>query len=243
MEKGIIFAKFLEIFYRRKLKNKQTVVSPFWIPLIAKRTGCSREEAEIVWRAAARYTEEYKDENWEPLAIEAGFTVPFYADNEIEIYLEGRPDLVVKANEKIMVVDHKTQSSHYDLQFMAHQPMAYLYAISNLIEQETYQFCYNYILFSKSPSFRRSIGEISKNQILMWKNEVLKLLVPILKSGDYFRTFNCRGIFGLCDFYKVCISPSEKYQDWYLNNIFKRREQRKKSWEYSIWKKQLLQKS
>ena len=236
MEKGIVFAKFLEIYYRRKMRGKPTVVTPFWTSTIIKRTGCTKEEADIVWRAAANYSKVYGNETWEPLVAEAGFTIPFYEDEELSIYLEGRPDLVVrdKTTGHLIVVDHKTQGSFYDLPHFSHQPMAYLYAISKLVEQPKYYFCYNYIVFKKDPDYRRSVVEVSIDQINMWRSEVLCYILRVLKMGEFFRTFNCSTQFGLCDFYKVCINPSEQYQLWYLNNLFKYREKRKASWSMSM---------
>ena len=223
MERGVLYATFLEIYYKRRRKGISTIVSPFWTQLIEKRLNCSREEAEIVWRAMSRYIKTYANESWIPIAIEEGFSRILHESDDYIFVVEGRPDLVVKENDELIVVDHKTQSSFRPLPNFNHQSMMYLYATG------TTKFCYNYIIMKKEPEFRRELLTVSAADIEYWKQLVIELMFEITRS-KFLPNFNCVDQYGLCKFFKVCTQPSVKYQEWILSTQFKKRKERKKSW-------------
>ena len=225
MEKGILFAQFLEIYYKRKMRDKNTIVSPFWADVVCKRLGISKEEGDKFWRAMHHYTIEYKDCRWHPLAIEDGFTKVLYQDSEVKVVIEGRPDLLVydPLVKDTVVVDHKTQSSYREIPPFNHQMMAYLFAA-----HKNY-FCYNHIVFTKEPTFRRNFIKVTDAEIEYWRACVVSMVQDMLRS-KFTPNFNCMSQYGLCDFFQVCKQPNPKYQEWLLNTQFTKRTERKKSW-------------
>lgn len=224
MEKGILFAKFLEIYYKRKRQGRKFLLSPFWTTTIARRLNCSAEEAQQFWRACYKYLKEYENCPLKPLAIEAGFSRLLYESDELKIILEGRPDLVAYHPELgRIVIDHKTQSSFRPLPDFNHQVMAYVYA------SQSQWFMYNYIIFTKEPRFERKIFKVTEEQIQYWKDNTIEIVKSML-SNKFLPNFNCLNQYGLCHFYNVCTAPNPRYQQWILETQFKRRKERLKSW-------------
>jgi hypothetical protein len=183
----------------------------------------SEYDADKLWRAMHRYTQVYHDETWVPIAVEQGFSRIIHEDEDTIFVLEGRPDLIVREGDSIIVVDHKTQASFRQLPSFSHQVMAYVYASG------ARNFCHNYIILKKDPEYIRKIYPISEKDVEWWRQNVVELLEQ-MKSSKFLPNFNCMDIYGKCAFINVCPVPSPKLQEFMLNSQFKLREKRKMSW-------------
>src|SRR3990172_878807 len=146
MDRGTIFAKFLEILYYNRIKPRpsflRTLNNPLvWTKHISEKCGVPNKDAFDIYRVMVQYTQFWKGEDWEPIAVEKGFSKILYEDDENLFVWEGRPDLIAKVGEKIIVCDHKTQGQTKSIYQFNNQSRGYLWGIG------AHEFVYNYITF------------------------------------------------------------------------------------------------
>ena len=230
LTRGSLVSRWLAIYYYNKMKphklfSKVLNNVMFWVPKIQKELNYSSDDAFALFRVLSDYQQTYKEDNWKPIAVEKGFSKILYEDeNNLFIY-EGRPDLIASTGKEIIVVDHKTRSTSFDLYPHNNQVYGYLWAAQG----DT--FVYNYLTLTKTPKFNRAPFQFSKNQIQAWVDNTIENLFRLkadIERKKFPRTLNCRSVYGLCEYAPICEQPTEAVKLHILNSSYVKKKYR--SW-------------
>ena len=227
-ERGTLVSRILQNYYYRKIKGKdQVVTDPLLLRNLAvKKMGVSNDEARLFMQTMIDYFDEYEDETWIPLAVEHGFSKTIYEDDKYLFVYEGRPDLIVKLDNNLIVVDHKTQGTKYDYFPYNNQVMGYIWSVG------CNTFAYNYIKFTQHDKFRRSVHSFSDAQIEQWRSDTIEQYFRIAHAYEkhsFQHSWQCQSRFGTCDFVQVCTIPKVENKAWLLKTQYIQKE-RRKSW-------------
>jgi hypothetical protein len=226
--KGTEVGRILEIFYHRKMKRK-SLKSLARVDLLYKRfckRGIDPKDAAMMIGALMEYFRLYATESWEIVAVEKGYSKILYEDDNNLFIYEGRPDLVVKVDGELVVVDHKTQGMYYNIFPYNNQARGYCWALN------TGKFVYNYLVFRKTEQCRRNPYTFSPPQIDLWVSDTIEWywrLKHSIESKSFTRSWNCSGKYGLCDFTDVCTASNEAMRSWVIKRDFEMKE-RRNSW-------------
>ena len=232
MERGTEVAKWLQLYYyakirarRQKCESKKfeaALLNPFlWPARFDRRLNFSREDAYGLYSALMAYRSNYTSD-WEPIAVEKGFSKILYEDDENLFVYEGRPDLIAKTRQgELVIVDHKTQGQTYSLYPFNNQAIGYIWAF------EANQFVYNYINFkTKIPTFRREPFTFTDEQINVWKANTLKWFWRVKSAMgrvEYLPSLHCEGKYSTCQFVRICEQPRQEIQAWIAQSQFRKR--------------------
>jgi hypothetical protein len=212
MDQGILYAQYLEAYYRNKIRPKRYTSrylgnAPAWINRITKRLGYSNSDSRKLFGAMLDYTIHYQAESWIPLAIERGFSRIIYEDSDNRFIYEGRPDFVgLDATDGDLIVsDHKTQGRSDSFYPHNNQALGYLW------NYEAKNFIYNYIVLNKTTEFRREIFTIQRNQIDAWVSDTTEWYFRVkaaMERKSFLKSLNCQGRWSICPFTLVCERPT-----------------------------------
>jgi hypothetical protein len=239
--RGTIMTKLLARYYyfkRKGLPLKEIAQDGLDTLKVAKDlTEDEKYDIELRYLAYLNY---YRNENWYPEIIEncdipghegSGMSKVLYEDSQYCFIYEGEVDLIVRVgrnSDDLMIVDNKTQSRKSDLYFYTNQFRGYsfLAGISTV--------CINYIGFQDNPElwFRRAVQGFSQADIKMWQADTLEwffIVAKAIKGGNYLRSWQCEGKYGLCTYHKLCEIPYEPIREKKIELEFKERD-RKRSW-------------
>lgn len=226
MDRGSVFAKFLEILYYNRLKphpsfKKALNNSIAWTRKIEKKCGVPTKEAFEIYRVMCEYVRYWKGKDWTPIAVERGFSKVIYEDNDNLFVWEGRPDLVAGVEDKIVVCDHKTQGQNKSIYEFNNQARGYLWAI------DATEFVYNYIVFTKTPQFRREAHLFTPAQIEDWKSTTIEWFFRVkhsLEKTSFLQSWNCSTLYGPCQFHRICEQPKPEVKAFTVKSQFKKRK-------------------
>lgn len=193
-----------------------------------------------------------RDDSWEILAVEKGFSYLLYEDATRRYILEGMIDLItVEPRSGLTVTDHKTQSRYDELYPFNHQVTNYL----NFTKAE--YFRYNYIGQQETQNqntfhtqlFKLPINEGDKQHYLdQWKVDIIRTFremesyltvghfqiesVNLLSLNFPRRRVACDSSkYGLCQFHRICEIPdSSHWQKVVIESGYKQKEDVWKAW-------------
>ena len=162
-------------------------------------------------------------------AVELPFAAPLYFSDrhKIQIMYCGKIDLVVRADEQLFIVDHKTTSIMGDGFFKYHsvnpQMFGYLWGAETLLKTIFAGFIINGIrvprptvkngLEVKDADFGRLKVYIHEGQLPEWRYNTIFLIEEFLEN--YQKGFMpqkkswCVHKYGTCDYFDVCSLPAE----------------------------------
>lgn len=186
------------------------------------------------------YNEKYADEPFSILAladnkplVESSFAVPLYtSENGIQVVYCGRIDLVVKWDNQVFCIDHKTTSQlgdhFFQDKFMSAQLPGYCWAVEQTTNLKVAGYAIN-ALRSKAPPVKLSSGDpkavagwwmdslardrqyVRSGQLDEWKLNAINLVDRFLwhyKRGYLpMETSWCFGRYGRCQYYGTCSLP------------------------------------
>ena len=142
----------------------------------------------------------------------------YYEDDENLFVWEGRPDLVALLDAGLIVCDHKTQGQTKSIYQFNNQSRGYCWAV------DTTKFAYNYIVFTKYPSFRREVHLFSQAQLEDWKSTTIEWFFRIKAAklaGKFLQSWNCSTIYGPCEFHRICEQPKSEIKAFTIKSQFK----------------------
>lgn len=220
LEKGDLMHVLLESYYRSKQEMIINRLPAAHLPFIIKAcidTGrahadslnLTAEESELIISYFKQYIVRYKDETWIPMTIEEPFSKILFESEELDlrVIVEGKLDLSVRENGKIILVDHKTKSQNKKVNELSNQFMMYCYVFDNLT------FISNNIVYVKDPDkqFSRSVLMYSPEQIHDWYLNTCSVLIDAfqkIQNNIFPQNFTSCDKFGLCSFYSICSKAS-----------------------------------
>jgi hypothetical protein len=237
MERGTLFAKFLEILYKNRIRPRQmfkrVLNNPLlWTRELEEKCNISQSEAYDVYAVMKAYALNWKGRDWEPIAVEKGFSKIIYEDDENLFVWEGRPDLVAKEphsgpdlvtpiNGELIVCDHKTQGRANSIYQFNNQSRGYLWATGAT------KFAYNYITFTKTAQFRREVFPFTPAQIEDWRQSTIEWLFRVKEAklkAKFLPSWNCSTIYGPCEFHRICEQPKPEIKSFTIKSQFKVRK-------------------
>jgi hypothetical protein len=227
MDRGTLFAKFLEIYYKHRLKPRKSTVKVLnnpivWTRRIQKNLNLKESEAFSLYQTMKGYVQHWKGQDWTPLAVEKGFSKILYEDSDNLFVWEGRPDLIGSlSNGETIVCDHKTQAQTRSYYAFNNQARGYLWATGAT------KFVYNYITMLKTPVFRREAHSFTEAQIEDWKSNTIEWFFRIKKSlqdEKFPLSWNCEGKFGTCPFHLICEQPLDTRKAYVIKTQYKKRK-------------------
>jgi hypothetical protein len=222
--KGKWIHNVLETYYNGridKLSIEQCVINA--LAILAGECGeLTKEQRQLIAPRLIQYFAYYKDETWNPLKTELGFSILLYEDDLHLFVYEGKIDLIFEVQRTKMFADHKSQSWQQNLPQDSNQFLGYSWAT------ELYTGVINFINLSASKqpkdAFRREICNYTPQLIQEWKEGVietcLQMASHIRESRFPKRRSGCLGTYGLCDFINVCKQTSHFVEKGMLERDF-----------------------
>jgi hypothetical protein len=222
LEKGDLFHKFLESYYQGKIdQREQNIVRSIEDGRrhsINLGLGVNDIEGEV--KVFKEYALHYAGENWIPIAVEKPFDIFLTEIDGYEFHLEGKIDLIVKQNEQITLVDHKTTSRFSDPSPLSHQFMAYAWALEqNLIIVNTIGLQESY---TGAQRFRRAILNFDDSVLDEWRENASYICTMIklgMEKGFFPPNFTSCDKYGGCMFRDIC-STRPDTREYKLNRDF-----------------------
>lgn len=211
-ELGSLLHYFMELYYGRK-KEKGGIEQSDLEEIIEKGRMKSLDysmevdEVSMTVFQFREYHRYYADETIIPVYIEQPFIVKLYEDDDIIIYITGKPDLVFHYpnSSDLVVLDHKRVTREFEYSPMRNQFLLYCTAIG------TDTFVLNKIGFQKSKSpkdrFLRKIMLFNDELKEEWKREtvfIAKQMLLVQQSGYYKRQRTSCEKFNGCFLQRYC---------------------------------------
>lgn len=181
LEMGALIHYLLELHYKSKMIN------PFVEPIKREEIielgrvkslefDLSLEEVGehiFQYREYARYYEDETTENIIPVAVEEPFLVKIFEDDDLIVYVQGKPDLIFRYSNSndLILMDHKRVSRDSNISALRNQFLLYCVAC------QTDTFIVNKVGFQKSykpkERFKRVPFIYNKEILDEWKTEVV----------------------------------------------------------------------
>lgn len=225
--RGALISKILELWYLAKQKKynleKLERLEMRLFKSVARNKSLKNGDGMALGSRLMQYFEKYRNESYDILGVEKGFSKILYEDSHVLFIYEGRPDLIVNfgKNYGIGPVDHKSESRRFDLYAFQNQFMGYCWAL------ETTLGMINYIGLQTDSKdgevLRRSTFNFTQAQIDQWKNDTIKWYSRVMRSivsKSYTRSWRCEGKYSLCPYTQICEQPNQntkliKIRDFY----------------------------
>lgn len=138
---GILIHKCMAEYYKNNAPLLDTFINKFDADIHTFNWEGKAEEAAYEYynlgvemlRGYMKYSEE-NDKNWEIVAVEEPLTIPI----STEFSLTGTPDLLIRENGKLFIVDHKTYARLVNIEDLAvdDQMTAYCYMVWKLYDEK-----------------------------------------------------------------------------------------------------------
>lgn len=173
------------------------------------------QHVETIWNEYSDYYRSDPLTRHETVGIEIYFAKecgsPFeFEGNEYQVVCEGRIDWIVKDGDRLIVIDHKHESSKRAFSAIRNQFLIYPWAtgarmlIVNVIGTQK----------SKKPAdkFYRTTFNYSNEVVEEFERDLIYYAKEYLKykSMNYFpRHHNSCDTYGICDFERICFAPPE----------------------------------
>lgn len=234
-EKGDLMHRMCEMYYNMRryshnwAKNNYThdniveICQRYGSMYSAKLELDAADSAECVYQFG-EYTKFYQNDGWRPIAVEQAGALTLYEDDELQIIIEFRIDLIVESDNGPVVVDHKYVSRRTDPTVLNNQFLLYLFATgtNNLIlnrigKQKT---------LKPVDRFQRPFFSVSKDLLVEWAENTVDwvgMLMHYEATSHWPANFTSCDKFGGCVFQAVC-TTERAARAWKLEQEFKRRE-------------------
>lgn len=218
MDIGTLIHKMLEVYYQllqwshtdtRETRRLEAIA--FGRRAAVDLVSLSTDDVETGIRTFNEYLAYYKDEDIQPVEVEAAFSRVLFENDEYQVLLEGKKDLVAVLQGIKWVIDHKTTGKKGFLSGLSNQFFAYAWA------SDTNTVVINSIGTQKSDTskpvplkdrFRRLFVSFTQDQIQEWyENAVsaISLWLKYMEIGKYPMNLTaCQGKWGLCQFHAIC---------------------------------------
>lgn len=182
----------------------------------------------LLIRRFIEYFEYWKDDAYDLVASEEGFSKILYSDPEVLFIYEGRIDAVVynKKEKRFIWRDYKSHSGHF-IYDHNNQFLGYTWALGEGSRGEIDYFSTVKTPYPASKLFQRHLVEFTKEQVDLWVEDAIGIFWEIFKVEKYHRNLSqCQGKFGICQYSKLCERPK------YIHDPIKRAYyQEKERWQ------------
>ena len=190
-EKGTVISRCLEDYY------KQPEITGSILKEICEKNIYNSNSLDEVSRLHIqmrflKYAQYYKNEQWKVVAVEEGFSSVLYEDKNFKFIYEGRPDLVVSLQDnRLAIIDHKSESRSDNLYFYNNQALGYCWATGVRI------FTYSYFGLQETGGpkdwFRRSSIVFEDKQIQNWEENTISWYFRLLNDAWFQKSYQCTG--------------------------------------------------
>lgn len=158
--------------------------------------------AEICIEIFKDYALHYASQDWEILGVEAKFSRILFENEVVKILFEGKMDLVINVNSKIIPVDHKTRARTERPNKLSNQYIGYAWALdTNMVIENEIGF-----QGSKKPyeKFKQAVLSYTAANIEEWhENAVYHALRAYELTKENFFPMSpaaCK----FCRYYEIC---------------------------------------
>lgn len=170
---------------------------------------------ETIWNEYSSYYENDPLLKYETVGTEIYFAKPCgepfeFQDESYQVVCEGRIDWILRDGDRLIVVDHKHESSKRTFSAIRNQFLIYPWAtgarllIVNVIGTQTSLKPENKF-YRVSFNYPNEVIEEFERDVIYYAKEYLKY-----KSINYFpRHHNSCDTYGICDFERVCFAPND----------------------------------
>ena len=222
-DEGTMIHAWLRIYYYNKKKfsisrNKCLANPIMWINGAKKHWGIEPNRAFELYRILISYQSNYKNETWQTIGTEVGFSKILYEDDQYLFIYEGKMDWLGYSGTDKIVVDHKSRNGKYQIYEFNNQCRGYLWATG------ANKFVYNMITMTNIPSFERIAYSFSDSQIETWKNDTIEWYKRVAQANankNFVRSWNCSSKYGVCEFHSLCENPEPERQLFTIKSTFK----------------------
>lgn len=212
LEKGLVVHEGLAEFYTFKHNTPYNILRDKVIAraeaFAAGKTDLPQSEINNCIDALNGYTREYEHETFVPLfvndepLVEKTFAIRLYEDEDMIILYTGVTDLIVRYNNYVYPVDHKSYSSYFKAAVMSNQFHGYCYAAKakNLIVNRIG-------LGSKLGKNERVIVSYTPAELEEWKtNTVFEITqhYRMMQTGWFRRNYEACEEYGGCSYKLLC---------------------------------------
>lgn len=225
-EKGTVISRCLEDYYK-KPEITGSIMKEICERNIYNNNPLNEETRLHIQMRFLKYTQHYKNEQWKVVAVEKGFSSLLYEDENVKFIYEGRPDLIVSLQDNRMgIVDHKSQSRADNLYFNNNQALGYCWATGIRI------FTYNYFGLQETGGpkdwFRRSSIIFEDKQIKDWEKSTIHWYFRLMHDENFQKSYQCTGKYGVCGYHDLCEETNNLIRIDKIKREFKQREH--KAW-------------
>jgi hypothetical protein len=168
------------------------------------------------------YIQKWQNEPFDVLGVEVPFAMPFNdAQGKLDFYVVGRMDLVIKWNDDVMPVDHKTTryfGDHFELGFKVDlQPTIYIIATQSGDKQAT-KAVINAIRVNEKisdDSFVRKITTRTPEELATAKREIVRHVknIRMCAEREFYPRHGPQACFAYnrtCEYYSLCVASSSQ---------------------------------
>ena len=198
-----------------------------------------KDDLEFLRQRFYAYTMYWADDQARPLvidgkaAVEIGFSVKIFEDDEFIFILEGRLDRVAEQQGIQFILDHKTQSRKHE--YHRRRPQFLNYALgAQLSGLPINKLGVDYIGLQQTinkDTFRRDMFSYSPGVLNEWKEYLVqRVYIPLaLQFTREKELGSCEGVWSPCPFIELCEAPSERAIEELIQLKYEKRE-RHRSW-------------
>ena len=162
------------------------------------------------------------------LAIEIGFSVKIYEDDENIFILEGRLDRIATQQGIDFLLDHKTQSRKSTYHWRRPQFMNYILG-AQIQGMPINKLMVDYIGLQQTigkDTFRRDMFQYPPSAIKEWHNYIIERIFKPVSLGKitFKERGSCEGTYSPCTYNDLCDAPSDRAESELIELKFERRE-------------------
>lgn len=212
--------------FKERIEASDTAINESW----SKDSEIPYEDCVEIQRNLNQSFEkwQYEDESMEILAVETPFAYQLFSDDEINVIMMGKIDLLVNwffngTQYKNLPIDHKTYSRKREYRRMANQFSNYAYACSS-----------NYLFVNKI-GLQTSLKPVDKHirtplsydefYLKQWRDDTVKwcrrYLDCVMNNSWPLNRTSCDKFNRDCEYLPVCDSSGEESKVFKLTAMFK----------------------
>jgi hypothetical protein len=186
--------------------------------------GMEVKDAELCIRTCVDYFNYYSNETWIPLAVEKMFSAVIYEDDDLIVVMEGRIDLVAKAGEETIVIDHKSEGRKSKRSMLDNQFICYPFILGldkvcqNVIGLQT--------SYSADKRFERILHPYTDNIKQEWYESTIykaKEIADCSETEFFPRSYSSCNKWGGCPYKSICETTPDN-RAWVIERDFVKSE-------------------
>lgn len=182
------------------------------------------EDVDACIKTCIDYFNYYQNDTWQPIAVEQMFSTSIFEDDELNLIIEGRIDLIVSAGEEKIIVDHKKEGRKSKRSILDNQFICYPFVFG------LNKTCQNVLGMQKSyppeKRFERILHSYSKEHFQEWYESTIYQAKSILRSsesGFFPRSYSSCNKWGGCPYKQICESTPDT-RAWVIERDYMRSE-------------------